>query len=131
MSSVAEMQSLVHEAADAAGTGNWKDRVQAAARVLNLPFSRAKALYYREYRCVRAEEMDNARAAIRALREEEARRKATEHVAWLHSQLAYLRSVDPDGYREQIAGLEWALDRVGQMDRAVAVRTPTDTGDEG
>lgn len=120
MSSAVEMTSLVMEAADSAPSTNWKDRVHAAARLLNLPFARAKAFYYREPRRVTAEEMDHARDAVRALREQRARAKADELVSNLNRTVAYLRATDPDLYRDEIAGLERTLDRAGLLHRALA-----------
>lgn len=120
MSSAIEMNALVIEAASSSPSPRWKDRVQAAARVLNLPFSRAKAYYYRAPRRVSAEEMDNARSAIAALREQRARAKADELVGNLNRTLAYLRTSDPDLYRDEISGLERVLDRRGLLDRALA-----------
>lgn len=118
--SSAEMYSYAFEAAQSAPTDNWKDRVHAAARVLNLPFARAKAFYYREPRRVTAEEMDYARQAIRALRDERRQRKAAELVANLNRTVAYLRATDPDGYSADIAALEHTLSRAGLLDRALA-----------
>jgi hypothetical protein len=121
MSSETEMTMLVHEAADfGASSPNWKERVHAAARLLSLPFSRAKAHYYREARRVDAGEMDYARAAIRALREQRGRQKAVELVDNLNRTVAYLRSADPDGYSADIAALEHALSRAGVLHRALA-----------
>src|SRR6185312_10430516 len=55
MSSVAEMHDLVVEAAGTSPASNWKERVHAAARILDLPFGRAKRHYYGEARRVEAE----------------------------------------------------------------------------
>jgi len=120
MSSVAEMQSLAHEAADlTAISSNWKDRVSAAARVLNLSFGRAKRLYFREARRVEVEEMDVARAAVEQLREAELRRQANVHITWLRSTVEHLQASgeELDGF--DVAGLERALARVGTRNRAV------------
>lgn len=88
LSSQAEMQALVHEAADlAAPTGNWKDRVQAAARALGFSWARTKAFYYQDARQVNAEEMDRARARIRELKRAAERTRAADHIAWLRSTL--------------------------------------------
>jgi hypothetical protein len=121
MSSVAEMSSLVREVADfAAPSPNWKDRVNAAARVLQLPFGRAKAHYYGEARRVDAEEMDRAREAAEQLREAKLRRKAAEHLAWLNTSIEHLRSVDPEFHSLDVAGLERAVARLGAQCGAVA-----------
>lgn len=129
MSSDAEMTMMVHEAALSAPTSNWKDRVLAAARLLNLPFPRAKAFYYREPRRVTAEEMDNARAAIRDLRAQRRERKTTEHLAWLNSTLASLRaSSDPDFHSDDISRLERVLARVGALDSAVGDPSQSSNG---
>ena len=119
MSSAVEMTSMVLEAAETAATPNWKEWVQAAARLLSLPFPRAKAFYYREHRRVTAEEMDNARAAIRALREQRQRERELDHLAWLNRSLAHLQASDPDFYGEDILRLERVLARVGALDSAV------------
>lgn len=114
MSSVAEMQSLAHEAADlTAISSNWKDRVSAAARVLNLSFGRAKRLYFSEARRVEVEEMDRARAAIEELREAELRRQSSIHVEWLRRTVQQVRAAgeELDGF--DVDGLERALSRVG------------------
>lgn len=121
MSSVAEMSALVREAADlSAPSPNWKDRVNAAARVLKLPFGRAKRHYFHEARRVDAEEMDRARAAIEGLREASIRRKAAEHIAWLNSTVEHLRAVDPEFHSIDVAGLERAIAHLGSQDSAVA-----------
>jgi hypothetical protein len=120
MSSVAEMQSLAHEAADlTALSSNWKDRVQAAARAVDLSFGRAKRLYFREARRVDAGEMDRARAAIEELREASLRREASAHLTWLRSTVEQVREAgeELDGF--DVAGLERALARVGARHRAV------------
>lgn len=126
--SSAEMNSLVIEAAQAAASPNWKDRVLAAARILGLPFPRAKAFYYREKRRVTAKEMDHARAAIRGYRAERGRQKAAELVANLNRTVAYLRATDPDGYGPDIAVLEHVLSRAGVLDRALADAEAQGTG---
>lgn len=120
MSSVAEMSALAHEAADlTAISSNWKDRVQAAARVLDLTFGRAKRVYFREARRVEAEEMDRARAAIEELREAELRRQSHVHIQWLRSTVEHLRAAgeELDGF--EVDGLERAIARVGASGSAV------------
>lgn len=93
MSSSIEMQALVHQAADFSATsGNWKDRVQAAARALGFEWSRTKAFYYQDARRVDAKEMDHARAVVRKLANEQRRRAAAEHVEWLRSAVQSLRA---------------------------------------
>ncbi|GEM_PF-2612595 len=93
LSSLVEMQSLVHQTADfTAASGNWKDRVQAAARALGFGWSRTKDLYYQDARRIAAEEMDHAREVVQRLREERERREAAEHVAWLHRTIQSLRA---------------------------------------
>lgn len=119
MSSVAEMSALVQEAANSAPTTNWKDRVSAAARVLHLPFGRAKRHYYGEARRVDAEEMDRARAAVEELREAKLRRKAAEHVAWLNTTVERLRQTDEEFHGFDIDGLERAVARLGASDGAM------------
>lgn len=92
LSSLVEMQSLVHQAADhTALSDNWKDRVQAAARALGFGWSRTKDLYYQDARRIDAEEMDRARKVVRALAEQQKRREAAEHVAWLRRTVQSLR----------------------------------------
>jgi hypothetical protein len=117
MSSVAEMSALVREVAEySAESSNWKERVQAAARALRMPFGRAKRHYYGEARRVDAEEMDRARETVGRLR-------ATEHIRNLNRTAAYLRSVDPDLYGPAIAGIERSLAAAGVLDRAMAEAT--------
>ena len=128
MSSVAEMSAMAHEAADhAALSTNWKDRVQAAARVLDLTFGRAKRFYFGEARRVEAMEMDRARAAIEELREVELRRKAAGHIAWLQSTVEHLRASDPEFHQFDVAGLERALARLGAPGGAVGSSGAADT----
>lgn len=120
MSSVAEMSALAHEAADlTAISSNWKDRVSAAARVLNLTFGRAKRVYFREARRVDAKEMDRARAAIDELREAELRRQSHVHIEWLRRTVEQVRAAgeELDGF--DVDGLERALSRAGASGRAV------------
>lgn len=105
---------MVIEAADTAPGPSWKERVQAASRLLNLPFARAKAFYYRAPRVVTAEEMDHARAAIRALREQRRATKHAEHIAWLSATVTALRGTsDPDLVGTDLSRLERVLARVG------------------
>lgn len=93
LSSLVEMQSLVHQAADmTAMSSNWKDRVQAAARALGFGWSRTKDLYYQDARRIAAEEMDHARQVVQRLKEERERREAAEHVAWLQRAIQSLRA---------------------------------------
>lgn len=92
MSSLAEMNTLVHEAADiASDSRNWKDRVTAAARAFGFGWERTKAFYYQTARRVEAGEMDDARQAVRRLRDLDRRRKAAEHVEWLRRTVECLR----------------------------------------
>jgi len=110
------MTSLVHEVANyLAPSTNWKERVRAAARALNLPFGRAKAHYYREARRVDAEEMDRARAKAEELREASIRRKAAEHIAWLNSTIEHLRQTDEEFHGIDVDGLERAVARLGAL----------------
>lgn len=124
LSSVAEMSSLVREVADfTAPSPNWKERVRAAARVLKLPFNRAKAHYYGEARRVDAEEMDRARAAIEELREAALQRKSAEHLAWLNSTVERLRQTDEEFHSFDVDGLEravWPRQRLTGRSRGAA-----------
>ena len=128
MSSVGEMHCLVHEAADfSAPSGNWKERVNAAARVFDLGWERAKAFYYSDARRVDAEEMDRARRAIKRLRAESGNRKAAEHLAWLECELGRLRASGEEFHGPHVDGLEHFL-RLARRDAGtVAVSTEADT----
>ena len=122
MSSLAEMHLLVHEAADyAAPGGNWKERVQAAARVLNLGWERSKAFYDRDARRVDAEEMDNARAAIQALREAKRRQREQDHLAWLECEIARHRASGEELRGPHVDGLEHLLRLARAADGAMAI----------
>lgn len=122
MSSVAEMSMLVREVADrSAQSPNWKDRVNAAARVLGLPFGRVKAHYYGEARRVDAEEMDRARAAARELRERERIERENAHLAWLECQIGRLRETGEEFHGPHVDGLEHLLRLARGGDRTVAV----------
>ena len=132
MTSEAEMSALVHEVAGyAAPSTNWKERVQAAARALKLPFGRAKAHYYGEARRVDAGEMDRARAVAEEFREATLRRKAAEHVAWLSATVEHLRQTDEEFHGVDIVGLERAIARLGLSDSAVAATAGRPGGHEG
>jgi hypothetical protein len=110
MSSVAEMSLLVREVADfAAPSPNWKDRVNAASRILKLPFGRVKSLYYGDARRVEAEEMDRARAAARELRERQRVERENAHLAWLSSELGRLRETGEEFHGPHIDALERVL----------------------
>lgn len=119
MSSALEMTSMVQEAADAARTANWKDRVQAAARILGLPFSRAKAFYYREDRRVTAEEMDLARTRIAQHREDRLHATHQQHLAWLYDTLSQLHAAGEDVAGFDVDRLERAVARLGTDHRAL------------
>lgn len=121
MSSAVEMNCLVLEAAETAVSPNWKDRVHAAARVLNLPFPRAKAFYYREHRRVTAEEMDNARAAIRALRDQRKRQREQEHLNWLASEIGRLEASGEEFVGPHVDGLKHFLRLASGADGTVAL----------
>ncbi len=117
LSSSIEMQQLVHEVADhTAPSGNWKDRVQAAARALGFEWSRTKAFYYQDARRIDSEEMDHARAVARKLKAEQRRRAAAEHVEWLRATVQSLRAdgrqLDSDSLDvlERLAGVVGAED---------------------
>lgn len=126
MSSVAEMSSLVREVADfAAPSPNWKDRVNAAARVLGLPFGRVKAHYYGEARRVEAEEMDRARAAARELREQRRIAKEHEHLAWLECEIARHRAAGTDFHGAHGDALQHFL-RVARGDAGTVAVPATD-----
>jgi hypothetical protein len=128
MSSVAEMSMLVREVADfAAPSPNWKDRVNAAARVLGLPFGRVKAHYYGEARRVDAEEMDRARATARELRDAKQREREHEHLAWLECEIARHRAAGTDFRGAYGDALEHVL-RMARGD-AGAVEIPEAVGD--
>jgi hypothetical protein len=119
MSSALEMTSMVQEAADAARTSNWKDRVQAAARILGLPFSRAKAHYYGEYRRVTAEEMDLARQRIQQHREDKLHETHQQHLAWLYDTISQLHEAGEDVAGFEVDRLERAIARLGADHRAL------------
>jgi hypothetical protein len=126
MSSAAEMSALVREVADyGASSTNWKERVNAASRVLKLPFGRAKAHYYGEARRVDAEEMDRARAAARDLREQRRLARENEHLAWLECELARLRASGEDFHGPHMDGLEHFLRLARGGDSTVAVSPET------
>lgn len=128
--SSAEMTMLVFEAAETSPSQRWKDRVHAAARVLNLPFARAKAFYYREPRRVTAEEMDNAREAIRTLRDQRKRDRELDHLTWLQSEIARHRAAGTGIRGVHADGLEHFL-RVARGEAgAVAVRAEPLTLDQ-
>ena len=119
MSSALEMTSMVQEAADAARTANWKDRVQAAARILGLPFARAKAFYYREDRRVTAEEMDLARTRIQQHREDRLHATHQQHLAWLYETVSQLHAAGEDVGSFEVDRLERAIARLGADHRAL------------
>lgn len=126
MSSVAEMSALVREAADYAPSSNWKERVRAAARALNIPFGRAKRHYYGEARRVEAEEMDRARAAIRELRAAQRERRANEHLAWLECEIARHRASGEELRGAHVDGLEHFLRLARGADGPVALQAEAD-----
>lgn len=126
MSSAVEMRSMVMEAAETAVTQNWKDRVHAASRVLGLPFSRTKAFYYQERRVVTAEEMDNARAKIRDLREQRRREEERKHLSWLASEVGRLRESGEDFHVEHLNALEHVLRSAGREVGSVEVQETAD-----
>jgi hypothetical protein len=119
LSSALEMTSMVQEAADAAPSANWKDRVHAASRVLGLPFARAKAFYYREDRRVTAEEMDLARKRLQHHREEQLRAAHQRHLAWLYDTVTQLHAAGEDVAGFEVDRLERALARLGAPHRAL------------
>ena len=127
MSSAAEMSMLVREVADfAAPSPNWKDRVNAAARVLKLPFNRAKAHYYGEARRVDAEEMDRARAAARELRERQRADRENEHLRWLECEIARHRASGEELRGPHVDGLLDLLRHARGEAGAMAVQEPAD-----
>lgn len=120
LSSLVEMQSLVHQAADhTALTDNWKDRVQAAARAFGFGWSRTKDLYYQDARRIDAEEMDHARKVVRRLTAERKRREAAEHVAWLQRTVQSLRADGRQLDSDSLDVLERLAGVVGSEDGAL------------
>jgi hypothetical protein len=72
MSPSVEASELLRRLAEPAPAGaHIETLIRSVARKLGLSFSRAKALWYREARIVRSEEMDALRAAARARDEAE------------------------------------------------------------
>ena len=126
MNSALEMTSMVQEAADAARTSNWKDRVQAASRILGLPFARAKAFYYREDRRVTAEEMDLARQRIQQHREDRLHASHQEHLAWLYDTIRQLHEAGEDVAGFEVDRLQRAVARLGPAGRAMDATTDAD-----
>ena len=117
LSSLAEMQSLVHQAADfTAPSGNWKDRVQAAARALGFGWSRTKDFYYQDARRIDAEEMDHARQVVEKLKADQRRRDTARHLAWLRSIHAGATEAGSDMDRADLAAVERVLARIGALD---------------
>lgn len=130
MSSAVEIRILAHEAADRlAPSASWKERVTATARAFGLPWARAKSLYYGEARRVEAKEMDDARRAIKRLREEERRRRHTEQLLWLRRQAARLSAADPEFGSAHADALEHVIRELGREAGAVGVQPASD--DEG
>jgi hypothetical protein len=127
MSSVAEMSSLVREAAAYAPSSNWKDRVHAAARALSIPFGRAKRHYYGEARRVEAEEMDRARAAIRELRAAKRQQREQDHLVWLECEIARHRASGEELRGPHVDGLEHLLRLARAENGALAI--PDDDAD--
>lgn len=117
---------MVQEAADAAFTANWKDRVHAASRILGLPFARAKAFYYREERRVTAEEMDLARERIQQHREDQLHASHQQHLAWLYETVTQLHAAGEDVAGFDVDGLERAIARLGGNRRPLAHTAVTD-----
>lgn len=128
--SLAEMRDIVHEAADyGAPNGGWKERVRAAAHALNLGWERSKAFYYSTARRVDAEEMDNARAAIRAVREAARRRRDNDHLLWLESEIARHRASGEELRGPHVDGLEHFL-RVARGSAGAVALQPDAPGDD-
>ncbi len=126
MSSALEMSSMVQEAAEAAHTANWKDRVNAASRILGLPFARAKAFYYREDRRVTAEEMDLARVRIQQHREDRLHASHQQHLAWLYDTISQLHEAGEDVAGFEVDRLERAIARLGPVRRPMDGQTDSD-----
>lgn len=105
-----EMEGLCWEIADYRSiSGNWKDRISAVSRSISVGWSRAKDLYYRDAKIIRAEELENARNAAAAGRAEARDRKNTEHVLWLQDQINRHRSCDEEFRGPHVDALEHLL----------------------
>jgi hypothetical protein len=120
MSSLTEMNVLVHEIADyTAESGNWKDRVSAASRAMKLGWERTKGFYYNTARRVDAEEMDIARAVATHLRERHERLEAAKHVEWLRRTIESLREDGGQLDGESLDVLERLAGVVGSEGRSM------------
>lgn len=100
MSTSVEASELIKRLVEPAPVGsNIEVLIRVAARKVGLPFGRAKKLWYREIRAVRADEMDALRAAVNATRteaEDETRRKYREVVARIERLEHRLAQERPD-----------------------------------
>jgi hypothetical protein len=117
-----EMEGLCWEIADFRSvSANWKDRISAVARSISVGWSRAKDLYYRDAKIIRAEELENARIAAAAARAEARDRKNTEHVLWLEQQINRHRATDEEFRGPHVDALEHLLRSARDEVGAVAV----------
>jgi hypothetical protein len=125
MTAVAEAQTLIHRVVGPRGSDDSvKAMIAKAARRVGITYERAKAIWYREARVIRAEEMDRLRTlAAESPDEEAARNEFAELTARINRLECLLGTTDADFHGPQIAALRSlvvpSVGGVGASHRAV------------
>ena len=118
-SDVTFMENACARIAEARGAVSQKERVWHVVHALRVSGNRAYEFLTGRALRVDGYEKDRAREVLSEIEAENERQKHADFAARLHSTLAHLRQTDPDFYRADIAALERALLRPGELDRAV------------
>jgi hypothetical protein len=123
-----EMEGLCWEIADSrAQSTNWKDRITAVSRSISVGWNRAKDLYYRDAKIIRAEELENARIAAAAAKAEARSRRDNAHLAWLECEIARHRAAGTEFRGAHVDGLVDLLRLARGEAGPVAVQTEITT----
>lgn len=137
---VREMRDLIGEFADLLTRSHReKDRIIAVREALprkpggEVPFSWNRTLEFLrgKARRVDAWEKELVRQEKRKLEAAERRREANRLIANLNRTVAYLRSTDPDGHRDDVAAIERTLALAGVLDRPMAERRDDEAASGG
>lgn len=113
---IAFMENACGRIARSRGVHSRQEQVSAVMRALHVSANRAYEFLTGKARRVDGFEKDQARKILKQIEAEDELRENAAFERRLQSTLAHLKATDPDFYRADIAGLERALLRGGEVD---------------
>lgn len=116
---IAFMESACARIVRASGVSSRQEQVSVVMRALKVTANRAYEFLTGKARRVDGFEKDLAREVVKQIEAENELRENAAFERRLQSTLAHLKETDPDFYRADIAGLERALLRGGEVDSTV------------